>query len=82
VSAAGRFWCTQVKWETAAACLGEPTLINAMADAEGRLWGWDERSGDGVSCKFVDAGGKAVRHESMLQAIIAVSAAESDELKP
>lgn len=53
-----------------------------MADAEGRLWGWDERSGDGDNCKFVDAGGKAVRHESMLQAIIAVAAAETDVLKP
>lgn len=72
----------QIKWETAVACLGQPTLINSMADAEGRLWGWEERSGDGVNCKFVDAGGKAVRHDSMLQAIIAVSAAESDELKP
>lgn len=70
----------QVKWETSPACHGEATLINSMADAESRLWGWDEATGN--SCKFVDTHGKAVKHDNMLQAVIAMAAAESTELKP
>jgi hypothetical protein len=49
-----------------------------MADAESRLWGWNDV--DGTNCKWVDKGSKAVKHDNMLQAVIAVAAAEASEL--
>lgn len=49
-----------------------------MADAESRLWGWDNV--DGTNCKWVDKGGKAVKNDTMLQAVISLAAAESTEL--
>jgi hypothetical protein len=49
-----------------------------MADAESRLWGWSDV--DGTNCKWVDKDGKAVKHNNMLQAVIAVAAAAAKDL--
>lgn len=51
----------QVKWETSPACVETPTMVNSVADANSRLWSWQEGSdGEGVNCKFVKADGAAV----------------------
>lgn len=47
----------------------------------GRLWGWTGAgTADGDNCKFVDAAGKAVKQENILEQIIHLAAAESTEL--
>jgi hypothetical protein len=51
----------QVKWETSPACVETPTMVNSVADANSRLWSWQEGSeGEGQNCKFVKADGAAV----------------------
>lgn len=56
-----------VKWETAPTCQQAriPTLINSMADAEGRLWSWEHSD----NCVFRDASGAPVTHQQLLTAV-------------
>lgn len=67
---------TQVKWETAPACRAAvtPTLINSMADAEGRLWSWEEDD----NCVFRDANGGPVTHQQLLAAVSSPAPAPTD----
>lgn len=75
----------QIKWDAAPNCRSEPTLINSMADAEGRLWGWHDdvrEAGGGENCRFVGVDGKPVMHQDLLAAVIKLASVQSTELTP
>jgi hypothetical protein len=56
----------QVQYDNSPSCDATPTMINAMADASGRLWGWKEgQEGEGVNCRFLKADGSPVMREEV-----------------
>lgn len=56
----------QIKWETAPQCASEPTLISAMPDAQGRLWGWENDD----NCVFVHhENHEAITHSELVDTV-------------
>jgi hypothetical protein len=56
----------QVQYDGSPSCDATPTMINAMADSSGRLWGWKEgQAGEGVNCRFLKADGTPVLKEEV-----------------